>query len=97
MGILDVLDAAAAGGVTGLEIGTPPHHFDLWQDAQIAQVAARLSERGLRAISLHAPFGVGLDLADPQAAHRAAALDAIATAADARDRVASAPFDRRPS
>jgi sugar phosphate isomerase/epimerase len=79
--ILDVLDAAAAGGVSGLEIGTPPHHFDLWQHAQIDQVAARLAQRRLRAISLHAPFGVGLDLADSNEAHRTAALDAISTAA----------------
>jgi sugar phosphate isomerase/epimerase len=79
--ILDVLDAAAAGGVSGVEIGTPPRHFDLWHDAQVGQVAARLSDRRLHAISLHAPFGIGLDLADPQEAHRRAALDAISTAA----------------
>jgi sugar phosphate isomerase/epimerase len=81
VGILDVLDAAAAGGVSGVEVGTPPRHFDIWHDAQIAQVATRLSDRRLRAISLHAPFGIGLDLADPQDAHRRAALEAISTAA----------------
>jgi sugar phosphate isomerase/epimerase len=79
--ILDVLDAAALSGVCGLEIGTPPRHFDLWHDGQVAQVAERLAAHRLRAVSVHAPFGVGLDLADPQEQHRTAGLDAIMTAA----------------
>jgi sugar phosphate isomerase/epimerase len=87
LSILETIDAAAGSGVTGLEIGTPPRHFDLWQPAQVDAVAERLGRHRLRAVSIHAPFGVGLDLADPQELHRRAALDAIGAAARAIKRL----------
>jgi sugar phosphate isomerase/epimerase len=87
LSILETIDAAAGSGVAALEIGTPPRHFDLWQPAQVDAVAARLHRHRLRAVSIHAPFGVGLDLADPQALHRQAALDAIGAAARAIKRL----------
>jgi sugar phosphate isomerase/epimerase len=87
LSILDTIDAIAGSGVTGLEIGTPPRHFDLWQSAQIGAVAERLGRHRLRAVSIHAPFGIGLDLADPQERHRHAALEAIGAAARAIKRL----------
>lgn len=87
LSILETIDAAAGSSVTGLEIGTPPRHFDLWQPAQVDAVAARLGRHHLRAVSIHAPFGVGLDLADPRELHRRAALDAIGAAARAIKRL----------
>ena len=87
LSILETIDAAAGSGVAGLEIGTPPRHFDLWQPAQIDAVAEYLRRHHLRAVSIHAPFGVALDLADPQELHRRAAIDAIGAAARAIKRL----------
>ena len=81
LSILDTIDAAAGCGVAGLEIGTPPRHFDVRQPAQIDAVTERLRRHHLRAVSIHAPFGAALDLADPQEAHRRGAIGAISAAA----------------
>jgi sugar phosphate isomerase/epimerase len=81
--ILDVLDALAPIGVTGVELGTPPRHFDPWQNGQVLAVKERLGSSTLRAISIHAPFGGLLDLSDPNAHHRHAAIGAIMAAARA--------------
>jgi sugar phosphate isomerase/epimerase len=87
LSILETLDAVAGSGVGAVEIGTPPRHFDLRQPAQIEAVAERLRHHGLQAISIHAPFGAGLDLADPLELHRRAGLDAISAAARAIKRL----------
>lgn len=81
--ILDVLDALAPIGVTGVELGTPPRHFDPWQNGQVVAVADRLRQLTLQAISIHAPFGGLLDLSDPNEHHRHAAIGAILAAARA--------------
>jgi sugar phosphate isomerase/epimerase len=81
--ILDILPALQESGAAGVEIGTPPRHFDPWQDAQVAAVSDRLRATGFEAISIHAPFGGLLDLADPNPHHRHAAVGAILTAASA--------------
>jgi sugar phosphate isomerase/epimerase len=81
--ILDILPVIRASGTAGVELGTPPRHFDPWQDAQIDAVSAYLGRSGLEAISIHAPFGAALDLADPNPHHRHAAIGAILTAAAA--------------
>lgn len=78
--ILDVLDALAPIGVTGVELGTPPRHFDPWQNGQVLAVKERLGSSTLRAISIHAPFGGLLDLSDPNEHHRHAAIGAIMAA-----------------
>jgi sugar phosphate isomerase/epimerase len=81
--ILDVLDAFAAAGVEAVEIGTPPRHFDPMQREGIGAVRERLARLGIRAVSIHAPFGGLLDLAEPNAHHRNAAIGAILEAARA--------------
>ena len=85
--ILEVLDALAPIGVTGVELGTPPRHFDPWQDGQVLAVKERLGSSTLRAISIHAPFGGLLDLSDPNEHHRHAAIGAIMAAARALKRL----------
>jgi sugar phosphate isomerase/epimerase len=75
--ILDMLPACVASGAAGLEVGTPPGHFDVVQPEQIAAVARVLRTVPLPVISMHAPFGGMLDLADPNPHHRATAVDAI--------------------
>lgn len=81
--ILEVLDALAPIGVTGIELGTPPRHFDPWHNGQVAAIADHLGRSHLRAISIHAPFGGSLDLSDPHEPNRRGAMDAIMTAARA--------------
>jgi sugar phosphate isomerase/epimerase len=75
--ILDVLDAAAAAGVQGVEIGTPAGHFSPWDPSQVDAVAARLARLSLVPVSMHAPFGGEFDLAHHDPRHRSAAIDGI--------------------
>jgi len=80
--IFDIIPALQRSGAAGIEVGTPPRHFDPWQPDQVTTLAERLTAAGLTAVSIHAPFGGLLDLADPNPHHRHAAVGAILTAAD---------------
>lgn len=75
--VLDVWTAVEQCGAAGVELGTPPQHFDPWKEAEVAALAARCRPGGPRIISIHAPFGGLLDLADPNPYHRYAAIGAI--------------------
>jgi sugar phosphate isomerase/epimerase len=79
--ILEALPAVKRSGAGGVEIGTPPRHFNPLQPGQIAALADRLGELGLAAISIHAPFGGRLDLADPNPRHRHDGIVAVQSAA----------------
>lgn len=81
--ILDILPALVASGARGIEIGTPPGHFDPWEADEVAALEAAVRAAGLLPVSIHAPFGGTLDLADPNPHHRHAAIGAILTAASA--------------
>jgi sugar phosphate isomerase/epimerase len=81
--ILEMLPAFALSGASGLEIGTPPRHFDVMSRDQVGALQRALSAGGLRVVSMHAPFGGLLDLAAPSPHHRATAIDGIAAAATA--------------
>lgn len=81
--ILDVLADLEPSGAIGIEIGTPPRHFDPLQDDQVDALDRTLRASSMQAISIHAPFGGLLDLADPNPRHRHAAIGAILTAATA--------------
>src|SRR5690348_9081025 len=79
--IATILPAIRAAGAAGVEIGTPPKHFDPWHEHQIHELGRGLREAGLEAVSIHTPFGGLLDLADPNSHHRHAAIGAALTAA----------------
>ena len=81
--IFSMLPAIRQAGATGIEIGTPPRHFDPMQADQVAALGAALDDLTLQAISIHAPFGGSLDLAHPDPPHRDHAIQAILTAAAA--------------
>ena len=81
--ILSILPAIRDGGAIGVEIGTPPRHFDPVQPDQILKLRQALHELNLNAVSIHAPFGGSLDLAHHHADHRRAAVRAIHHAAAA--------------
>jgi sugar phosphate isomerase/epimerase len=85
--IVEMLSWLEPSGVAAVEVGTPPRHFDPWQDDQIAALASQLAARCLEAVSIHAPFGGLLDLADPNPHHRHAAIGAILTSASALKRL----------
>jgi sugar phosphate isomerase/epimerase len=85
--ILDVIVDLAPAGASGVEIGTPPRHFDPLQPAQVNALDLALRAAALPAISIHAPFGGLLDLADPNPRHRHAAIGAVLTAATAIKRL----------
>jgi len=81
--IAEALDAIHEARISGVELGTPPRHFDPWQRAQVTGLAERLRRHGTAAISIHAPFGGLLELSDPNPHHRHAAVGGILTAASA--------------
>jgi sugar phosphate isomerase/epimerase len=85
--ILDVLPAIAESGVAGVELGTPPRHFDPWHEEQVAALVHYFTAGSLTPISIHAPFGATLDLAADNPDHRNAAVAAILTTALAMKRV----------
>lgn len=95
--ILDALPALAESGAAGLEIGTPPRHFDPWQDWQVDALRDALARIRMPAISIHAPFGGVFDLADPNPRHRETALDAMLTSAHAIKRLGGRSIVVHPS
>jgi len=85
--IAEVLPAIRAAGATGVEVGTPPRHFDPWNDTQVRDLKNHLAASELTAVSIHTPFGGSMDLADAQAHHRLAAIGAALTAGSALKRL----------
>jgi sugar phosphate isomerase/epimerase len=81
--ILDMLPAIEASGVRGIEVGTPPQHFNPMHPDQVEALGRALRDAHLEPVSIHAPFGGLLDLAEPNAHHRHAAIGAVLTAASA--------------
>ena len=79
--ILDVLPAIRAAGAHGVEVGTPPRHFNPWSEAQVRDLDLGLRANGLEAVSIHTPFGGLLDLAEANPEHRHSAIGAVLTAA----------------
>jgi sugar phosphate isomerase/epimerase len=79
----EVLDALHAAGIRGVEVGTPPGHFDPWRQAEVQALREQLRQYDICPVSIHAPFGGLLDLSDPNRHHRHAAIGAILTAAAA--------------
>jgi sugar phosphate isomerase/epimerase len=81
--VLHVVDGFHEAGITAIEVGTPPRHFDPCRHEQVAELGGRLRALGIEPISIHAPFGGLLDLSDPNPHHRHAAIGSILTAAAA--------------
>lgn len=79
--ICDVLGMLHRAGVSGVELGTPPRHFDLWKASEVAAVSRALQGLPLGAVSIHAPFGEPIDLAHPDPRHRQSGVDATIAAA----------------
>lgn len=77
------LDAVEKAGFHGIEVGTPPGHFDPWNMDQVRAVTGRMASAGIVPVSIHAPFGGLLDLSDPNPHHRHAAVGGILAAASA--------------
>jgi sugar phosphate isomerase/epimerase len=81
--IAQTLDGLHAAGITAVELGTPPRHFDPWHHDQVVALGERLRHLAIQPIAMHAPFGGLLDLSDPNPHHRHAAIGAILSAAGA--------------
>jgi sugar phosphate isomerase/epimerase len=83
----EVLDAADAAGVTGIELGTPPGHFAPWEPSQVEAVFDKLQTLRCAVVSMHAPFGGQLDLAHHDDHHREQAITKLLTSARALKRL----------
>ena len=81
--VLNMLEGLHQAGVTAVELGTPPRHFDPWRHDQVRQLGQELRRLEIQPIAIHAPFGGLLDLSDPNPHHRHAAMGAILAAASA--------------
>jgi sugar phosphate isomerase/epimerase len=79
--ITEMLGHLAAADVHAVELGTAPRHFPTNDAAQVRAVRDGLVTRRMRAISMHAPFGRTLDLADGNLRHRRAGIEAVVAAA----------------
>ena len=81
--VIEVLDALHAAQMSGVEVGTPPGHFDPWRQAEVHALGERLRLHEMCPASIHAPFGGLLYSPHPNRHHRHAAIGAILTAAAA--------------
>ncbi len=79
--IASTLDVFADAGVNAVEVGTPPRHFDLWEQASLHALDGQLRRLRLTAVSIHAPFGGPSDLSDPRPERRHAAISGALVAA----------------
>ena len=80
--IAEVLEPLVAAGLRALEISTAPHHLDLRDRVGLRALRDLMGWRGLRAHSLHAPFGHDVNLTAPDPEQRRAALEKLIAAAD---------------
>ena len=78
--ILEILPLIRDAGVVGIEIGTPPRHFDPADAAQVRSAGDALHQLALRPVSIHAPFSKHFDLAHPDAGRRHAGAATIRAA-----------------
>jgi sugar phosphate isomerase/epimerase len=85
--ILDVLPNIKASGARGIEVGTPPRHFDPANRNAVESVAEALRAHDLRPVSIHAPFSKAADLASSEYHAREAALNAAVVSAEALARL----------
>lgn len=76
-----VLDALVEAGADRIEIGTPPAHFDARDPLAPLRLSEALDRSPLVPVSMHAPFGRGVDLASPVWEARDAGIAAALTSA----------------
>lgn len=81
--VFEIVPAAAAVGVTAVEISTPPGHLHLDAAGDVSELRQLLEAHDMRAVAIHAPFGRSIDLASPHAGERAAGIQAATLAAQA--------------
>jgi sugar phosphate isomerase/epimerase len=81
--IVSTIDAFHRAGITAIELGTQPGHFDPWSHETVRAVRTRLRRLSIEAVAIHAPGGGLLDLTDPNPHHRHAAIGAILSAGTA--------------
>jgi sugar phosphate isomerase/epimerase len=81
--LTEVLPILTGSGAHGFELGTPPGYSDSWPAAQVEILGRSLVDLSLEVVSIHAPFGGSLDLADPNPDHRRRAVAAMLTAVNA--------------
>jgi sugar phosphate isomerase/epimerase len=74
--VAKVLEVFHQLDVPGVELATRPDHFDIRRPEDVAAVSARLHAFGIQPVSIHAPFGKGLDVADARPEVRAAGVNA---------------------
>ncbi|HET9368983.1 MAG TPA: sugar phosphate isomerase/epimerase family protein [Vicinamibacterales bacterium] len=95
--IVEVVADVAKAGAAAIEVGTPPGHFNPLQDGEVEALDRALRAASLQPVSIHAPFGGLLDLADPNPRHRHAAVGAVLTAASAIKRLGGSMVIVHPS
>lgn len=78
--ILEILPLIRDAGAVGIEVGTPPRHFDAADAAQVRSAGDAARRLTLTPISIHAPFSKHFDLAHPDAVRRHAGAATIRAA-----------------
>lgn len=79
--LLSLVGEIRQAGIDGIELGTPPGHFDPADPVQVEAVHHACLVSGLAALSVHAPYGGRVDLSSPDLLIRQAAIGAALMAA----------------
>jgi sugar phosphate isomerase/epimerase len=83
MPILDVLPVLAWAGFKSIEISTAAGHLGQADSQKVSDVRRAMDDLGLRAHSLHAPFGIHANFTSLDVSERQAAMREMASAAAA--------------
>lgn len=81
--ILDCLPLIRESGFSTIEVCSSPSHLDFRDEAAVNRAAEQISELGMEAYSLHAPFAPDIDISSSDAAQREASVAEICQAAKA--------------
>jgi len=81
--IVETLQPIREAGFETLEISTAPQHIDLSSSAALQDLKRQIDQAGLRVHSLHAPFGHDVNITNPDASQRRAALGRLHLAIEA--------------
>ncbi|MBI4333288.1 MAG: sugar phosphate isomerase/epimerase [Chloroflexi bacterium] len=85
--IAGILETIKQAGFDGIEIAAFRQHFNYHSPREVEMVKGELDRLGLRAVSLHAPYSIELDITSPSETQRRQAVSETTAAAGALARL----------
>lgn len=81
--IMQVLPLIAGAGFDTIEVTCSPSHFDWHDERLVSSIKSELDDLGIRVYSIHAPWTMGVDMAQTDERKRKAAVEETKSAIDA--------------